>query len=177
MRNYNLSTFNIYDDGKLIFTGTEPEIHKRFGLKDSRRLSWYAGTKARLNHRYHVEYEHKVEMCYHYNFYENGKLVFSGTSQQFKKEIGVQFKGSASAYATSHSKIKDRFDVEIIGQERNDIEKKDRNLTYLVEHLSLYRNTYTRQNPEPYLEQLKEMGFNCCFRKSQFGRGYIVETI
>ena len=97
----NYSTFNIYEDGRLIFTGTEPEIKNRFGLKASRRLSWYANMKAKLNRRYRVEYDRKVPVAYRFNFYKDGVLVYTGTNQEFKRRFNLNFKGSASFFTKS----------------------------------------------------------------------------
>ena len=170
------STFNIYEDDRLIFTGTEPEIKNRFGLKDSRRLSWYANTKGKLNRRYRVEYDKKVPVAYRFNFYKDGVLIYTGTNQEFKRRFQLNFKGSASSYAYTHSKIMDMYEVEVVGDERNDFVKKDAMLEKLTKRLTEYGNTYSKKNPKPYIEKLKERGLNCIYRKCMDNDGFIVEV-
>lgn len=173
----NVTRFNLIEDGHIIFTGTEREVQKRVGFCPNTRLSLYVRNKMMIAKRFYVEYAEFVSKTYNYNFYENGILIFTGTSEDFKRKFQLKFKGSASAYANSHSKLLNRYDVEIVGQDRKDIQKKNAKVEYLAKHLERWHNCYIKDNPRPYLEDLLERGYDCTFRPCVAMKGFVVEAI
>ena len=155
----NVSTYNILQDGHIIFTGTGGEVQKQFGLSPCTRLSEYVLYARKLCKIYDVEFAEKGDLRVEYDFYENGEWVFRGTHKEFKDRFNVKFTGSVSSYARSNSLILGRFRV------YHAETKKDKRLNYLAYHLETYGNTVSKKDPAQYIDKLKEHGINCTIRK------------
>lgn len=156
----NVSTYNIIQDGHIIFTGTGGEVQKQFGLSPCTRISEYVLYARKLNKIYDVEFAEKGDLRVEYDFYENGEWVFRGTNKEFKDRFNVQFTGSVASYARSNSLILGRFRAYHATEGQ-----QDKKLNYLAYHLEKYGNTVSKKDPSEYLDKLKDLGLLCTIRK------------
>lgn len=178
----NVSTYNILQDGHVIFTGTGGEVQKQFGLSPCTRLSEYVLYARKLNKIYDVEYAEKSDLRVEYDFYDNGEWVFRGTNKEFKDRFNVKFTGSVSSYARSNSLILGRFRCYLVTEkeQKNKFEKK---INDMIKQLKITGDTISNDNPEIYMESLKEKGFPCTYRRTFMINGgkkdyyYVLERV
>lgn len=152
--------YNILYDGQIIFTGSEREVQERFNKSRNTRLCYYTSYGGKLDGIYDVGIASAPPTKAIFNFYENGKWVFKGTSREFKEHFNLDFNGSVSPYARNNSTICGRFKAKRV--EDVDFEKK---VDYFADKLKFYNEVYSKMNPEIYLEALRERGYNCTYRK------------
>lgn len=168
----NANEYNILLDGEIIFCGTESECRERFNLDKNNRLHHYVARMyqkpAKLLGKYDVEIA-KSYLDYLYDFYEGDRLVFTGTSKQFKEKFVPTFKGSVSSYATTNSLIRGKWKAIPTGQAQKKKTKFELKVDYICAHLEKYGNTVTADNPEKYLQAVSEKGFPFKYRQAKNG--------
>lgn len=178
----NVSTYNIILDGHIIFTGTGGEVQKQFGLSANTRVSEYALYGKKINKKYDVKYAEKGDLRVEYDFYENGEWVFRGTNKEFKDRFNVQFTGSVASYARNNSLILGRFRAYLVTEkeQKNKFEKK---INTMIQQLKITGDTISDNDPEIYMEILKEKGFPCTYRRTFMLNGgkkdyyYVLERV
>ena len=171
--------YNIIDEGRIIFTGTEREVQGRFHLSPNTRLSYHISYGGKIKGKYDIEVQYKPSQRVEYDFYENGEWVFRGTNKEFKDHFNVQFTGSVASYARSNSLILGRFRAYHANEGQN-----DKKLDYFAYHLEKYGNTVSKKDPSEYLDKLRDLGLLCTIRKckSRDGRRrkdvfYVLERV
>lgn len=101
-------------------------------------------------------------------FDKDGNMVYSGTGRQLVKKYDFS-PSSLYSYYSGNCKLKRMYDVRVIGeyeavqeikQEGRKLTKHERLIQYYVSHLKKYGNVYSKENPEPYLTELKELGYD-----------------
>lgn len=111
-----------------------------------------------------------------YNLYDNGNLIFTGDKKQCAEIIGCQEKSLIHKYTHKDAKMFGRYTLKLAGTEnreygkvRKKIEKietrKPTTLEYLIKHISRYGNTILNEDPQKYLQPLKQEGYDCTIRK------------
>lgn len=162
--------YAIYDGDVEVFKGTETEIAEHLGLSPNSRMGYYLKSGAKLLKKYRVEKVHEGITPYVYDFYEDGKLVFTGTSEEFKAKYNVDVK-SVSSYANGKSKIKNRW-LPVCRTEKPKAE--DNKLNGIIEDLKINGDRYVKKEPVKIIEQLKALGMNCTYRKATTMKGFVI---
>lgn len=162
--------FNVFDGDTLFMTGTEEEVKKRLGIK-VKKLAQYVSKGIMIKKRYRLDYKQRAVTGRQYEVWKDNVYLFTADRNGIMDRLGIFFTGSPSSYAFSNSKLQG-YTIKIPG---NDMEKTADNktktrkyknhLNYLVKHLTEYGNTVSVKDPEPWLEELKQMGLECNVRK------------
>lgn len=112
-----------------------------------------------------------------YGVYDNGVLIYSGTSSQIAKEYKLK-QSSMYTYTHSNAKLKSMYDVRVLNEiyEEKPKNRYEKTLDYLVRHLLEYGNTVINKHPEIYINDLKKMGIKVKVRKVvSYGDDYLVK--
>lgn len=111
---------------------------------------------------------------YEYGIYDlDGNMVFKGNSNAIIDKYNVSV-SSLYHYAVNGIKMKRKYRVKRLGiyvapkEEKVKVKPKEQTyLEYVIKHLEEYGNVYSRVNPEKYLSQLKELGYDCDYKQYQ----------
>lgn len=175
------SVYRIYEGDRFITEGTESEIKEYLHTTINQPLSQHSAHGYKLLRKYKVECIYHAERAYTYDFYEDGKLVFTGTQRELEERYNFRLKGSVASYEKGKSLIHDRWIAKRHGGERV---KVDKTFERILEHIKLYGNTISEKEPTEYIEKLKEKGYVCSYRKVMEKTGvgrpkrpfYVIET-
>lgn len=127
-----------------------------------------------------------------YRLFDDEHTVLEGTIDEIAEFLGIEYVANIYSYMCRNVRIHGKYKVEKIGVKQKIIEekpkpisKKQSKIDYLEKHLREYGNTVSRDKPDKYLEELRQRGLNCTYRKvAEYSEGlskiishyYIVEV-
>ena len=163
--------FNVFDGDTLFMTGTEEEVKARLGIK-VKKLAQYVSKGIMIKKRYRLDYKQRAVTGRQYEVWKDDEYLFTADRNGIMDRLGIFFTGSPSSYAFSNSKLQG-YTIKIPGEDMDDrtttpkprTKRYQNHLEYLVKHLTEYGNTVSKRDPEPWLEELKQMGLECNVKK------------
>lgn len=173
--------YDIFLNGEFIFHGTEPEVQERFGLARGTRISTYCNSGAKISKIYEVVQTKGKRV---YEAYEGDELVAAGSAGDIIRQLKLPSNYPISNFAETEYKMLGRYTVMLAGSQRiYPKTRHEKNLEYLISHLSRYGNTVFDKEPIEFMDELEKAGYKCAYRKVDSFNGkhrskfYVLETV
>lgn len=101
---------------------------------------------------------------------DDKQVIFTGTAEQIKDLLGFKRRSSVSSYATSHYKMRGKYELVPIGRRQKEKEINNDHLKWQMKQLDRFRNTVAVGDPNKNIKDLSELGYECESKMALYGK-------
>lgn len=114
----------------------------------------------------------------YYRVLEDGNFVMEGTAKEIAKALNISYHSTVTQAAKRHSRMLWKYDVITIGRVEKKSPKQNEHqnrLEYLYQRLKFTGDTYLKEEPLEYVDELKEKGITFRWYPCFDGDGFHLE--